>query len=727
MWILVILFMVSTGNDMYGQTAKSVSKDTLSFNLNEIVVTAKQTNVKLKGDKITFLVGKSVGGGVGSMYDILKTIPGIIIQNDGTIFLNGQGGVVILIDGKETYLSGSELCTFLKSIPSYSADKIDLITHPSVRYDANGKTSIIDIQTKKMGNRGFDILFNSDYSQGKDGEGHASTSLNLRKRKIYFHFIYSYYRGDWYNNLWVTRGFRKLHSSDTYLYLDQESRRRWSNYSHYFQSGFDYYATDKTTLGLSFTGSISHNKENSSMNDVFEKTYSQPDSSLNTIRYQPEERHYLAISTNMDHKIGTHGQSLNVYFDFLRYYYNKDQYLNSLSSLQVNPDSMKGNMGGTVYIYTGQANWNLPLGSCNMKAGIKSAFTSIDNKVDYKERRLSQWISDPTRNCRFIYKENINAAYVQLSKEGPKFSFDVGIRIEDTNTKGKLSGDEYPNDSSFTRHYINLFPLLSLEYRLNDNNKIAFSYNRRINRPKYNDMNPFLYIHDNYTYEQGNTNLKPELNDNCEITYLYKNLFQAGLFFNYTHDVILNNYIEKGNHQVYVTPDNLFYGISSGLRLNTINLPIFVFWNVNVNATFIYNYFRLPDDYNQKENQRFTSSLGLLNQFQLGKDWTIELSGSYNGKMATGQATIHPLYEANLGIEKKILGGNGSIKLFGHDIFHLYHLMMDLSTPTQQASTSERDNRLMVGLSFSYKFGRGMNLQKRHQDNSENENKRINL
>lgn len=95
--------------------------------------------------------------------------------------------------------------------------------------------------------------------------------------------------------------------------------------------------------------------------------------------------------------------------------------------------------------------------------------------------------------------------------------------------------------------------------------------------------------------------------------------------------------------------------------------------------------------------------------------------------MATGQATIHPLYEMNMGVEKKILGVNGSIKLFGHDIFHLYHLKMDLSTPTQQASTSERDNRLMVGLSFSYKFGRGMNLQKRHQDNSENENKRINL
>lgn len=727
------LFLMLITWGVMGQQLSAQTDTIPDQKIEEVVVTAKHPVVDIKADKMTYHIESSIAKSQGNLYEVLETLPGVMISNDGTIYLNGQSGINVLIDGKQTYLSGQELVTLLKSTPATTAEKIDLITHPSSRYDASGNSGLIDIQTKKIKLRGMNLTTNGNFSQGKYGSGNGSLTLNRRDGLFNFYLTYSYYQGKDCNSLQITRYFTNPYDSEKQeMVVRQDSYRKYPYTSHYYRAGVDIYATSRTTFGLFTGGNLFRGKAPGDMNTFFSKTVeADPDSTLHTFNLQDRNKRNFTTGISLTHRLDSTGKMFDGSFDYLHFGYKEKLDLQSAFRSQSGsfsiPDSLRGNVGSTINLYTGQTNLIFPFArTWKLEAGAKFSFISIDNDARYRNRSQGDWITNDAMSQRFIYNENINAGYIQCATSFSSFSVRAGLRLENTRINGRLAGGEAPVDSSFASNYTNLFPSLLVEYAFSQG-KLSLFYGKRIIRPNYGDLNPFVYIFDDYTFEQGNTALKPEKTDNLELTYICKELFKVGFTFSHTREVIVKSFFEKGDRRVYVTPMNLSNAISLGPRINTGNLSLTSFWDLNANLAYIYNRYKWPESSVNRSNKRATLIAGLTNQLNLGKGWSMELAGSYNGKMAAGQAIISPIWQVYGGIRKKILKNNGTISLFARDIFKSYCYKMELQVPGQHAFTSERQDNTVVGISFSYRFSRGYEMKESGRKSREDESKRINL
>ena len=718
----------------WGSAEAQIQNDTIADQkINEVVVTARRPTVSVKADKMTYFIDASPSKGTGSLYDTLITLPGVVVNNDGTIYLNGKSGVEVLMDGKQLYLSGQDLVNLLKSTPATTADKIDLITHPSARYDASGNSGLINIQSKKLKLQGINLSFNGNYAQSREGQGGSSLFMNIRKDKFNFYLGYSWYRQGYFNDLYTGRtplnNPREQAESQS---LQQDLYRTRLYNSHYYRGGFDYYLSPRTTIGVSTSGNLFTQRENGDMTNYFHSQEQRPDSALRTFNLDHVQKNNFMAGASLLHKLDTLGKELDLSFDYLRYHYLEDQLMNNLfaaDAASYSPrDTIKGDMEGGLHLYTGQFNLNVPVNrTWTLQAGAKFNYVKIENDANYQDRLSGDWVQNQALTSDFRYTENINAGYIQLGLNLAPFTLDAGLRLENTRIGGNLSGNSIQRDTVFKNHYTHLFPTFSLRYALKDNRSLALSYGRRINRPNYRDLNPFVYIYDNYTYEQGNTLLKPELSDNLELAYLHKDLLKAAFLVGLKQDVIVKSYQELEGLRMVVMPENMSSCLSLGGTLNTSNLSLTNFWTLNVNASVIYNRYRLPDNYPLRVNKRTTPSLGLSNQFAFGNGWSADITGMYIGKMAAGQATLHANWKVDAGIRKTIFNGKGTIQLYGRDIFHSWLSEVELQSPGWKAYIHERESSTMVGISFSYRFSKGTGTKESTRKSSIDESKRINL
>lgn len=701
--------------------------------LNEVVVVAKLPVLEMKADRMVYHLESSVVRNQGNLFEVLQTLPGVVVHTDGSIFMNGQSGVNVLIDGKQTYLSGQELASLLKSMPATAADKIDLITHPSARYDASGNSGLIDIHTKKIKLRGVNLSTSGNFVQGRYNNGYGSASLNRRDGRFNFYLTYSYYQGTTSNGFQTYRPFTDLSDlSKPQEIMDQHSDSRYPSRSHYYRAGVDFFASSRTTIGLSTSGNLRQDKTLGNIKTYFSTSQSTAsDSILHTQTVQERNRKNFDGGINLIHRFDSIGKILDASFDYLYFGYKATMYQHS--SLQ-NPtiqtakiDSLRGNTEGGIHLYTGQINVTLPLANdWKVEAGAKTSFVSIDNEALYANRIRGEWLPDRVLCQRFIYDENINAGYIQGSVALNKLYITAGLRVENTRIKGRQLGGIAAGDSSFTSRYTNLFPTLMLEYSL-PHGKLSLFYGKRIVRPNYGDLNPFVYIFDEYTYEQGNTALKPERTDQVEVAYALKDLLKVAFSFSRSHDVIMKSYVVNEDKRVFVAPMNLSTAFSLGPRINTGNLSLTSFWEVNANAALTYNNCKWIENQKERVNKRATLIAGLSNQFRFGKGWGMELSGFYNGKMAYGQGTFSPFWQMNGGVQKKVLKDKGAISLFARDLFHSFRQKMALDISGQRTMAIDLPDSRIVGISFSYRFSKGFEVKESRRKNSMDESKRINL
>lgn len=728
-FLAIVLLSALYGGDVYAQF---IMPDTIpDQDIQEVVVVAKLPELEIKADKMTYHLEASVVRNQGSLYDVLETLPGVVVNQDGTIYLNGKSGVNVLLDGKQTYLSGQELVNLLKSTPASTADKIDLITHPSARYDASGNSGLIDIHTKKIKLQGLNLSVNGGFSQGIRGKGNGSFSLNRRNGQFNFYLTYSFYKGNDQHDLKITRLYSEDLpglTSDLKLYQDSYIESPYA--SHYYRTGVDFYLSPKTMIGISTNGNLFHGKNEGNMKSSF-SLYPQtvPDSTGHTLNLNNRHKKNFSGGISLTHRFDSIGRALDASFDYLNFNSDEDQFIYNSFCNEIDQterhDSLRGDIRGNINLYAGQINLKLPFeNGWTLNAGIKSSYVSIDNHALYANRKRDTWSSDKDLTQDFSYKENINAAYLEGSVLFGQLSVQAGLRLENTRYKGRQMA--VTCDSSFSSHSIDLFPTVLLEHPVGKG-KLSLFYGKRINRPNYGDLNPSTYIFDNYTYERGNTLLKPEKTDNIELSYAFKALFKAGFLFSYTSRAMVKSYIIEENKRVFVTPLNLTRAISLGPRLNTGILSPASFWDLSGNVAFIYNRYQWSEELSNKVNDDCTWIAGLNNRFNFGRGWSAELFGSYNGRMAAGQATISSVWQVNCGVQKKILKNKATVSLFARDIFHSYRYNMELEVPGQQAFTKERYDNTLVGVSFSWRFSKGYETKESGRKSDIDQSKRINL
>ena len=387
--------------------------------LEEIMVTAKLPLVEISAGKTSYRMDASVTQSTGSLYDVLASLPGVVIDSNGNILLNGQSGATILMDGKPTYLSGDELMSLLKSTPATNADKIDLITQPSARHDAAGSSGLIDIRTRKIRLRGVNLALNGNGSLGRTGSGYGGASMNIRENKFNLYLNYSYYQGKDVIDLFIDRAFERDGGR-----MMQDSYRKRRNYSHYFRTGCDYYLNERTVWGVSLGGNFSRQRENAGMFTEIRET----GVAGNTYSHAEQNRNNVSAGTSMVHKLKREGGELSASFDYFHYYRVGNQLMDSFK-----PDTLKGDMKGNTDLYVGQIDAVYPLSEVwKLQAGVKTSFVTIDNTAGYMRPSVSGWLPDGALGSRFVYDENINASYLQVGYEKDRLKISAGLRLEHT-------------------------------------------------------------------------------------------------------------------------------------------------------------------------------------------------------------------------------------------------------------------------------------------------------
>ncbi len=698
--------------------------------LSDIVVTASRKDVEFSPGKMTVNLSSSLSKSQGNIFDVLKIMPGVFIKEDGTVALNGQTGTKIFVNGKSTYLSGENLVNLLRSMPATSVNKVELITHPSAQYDASGNSGIINLNTDKYFFRGTNLSVHTRYTQGKYTSGNAGFNLAYRTSKICVFSDYSFYKGTGYNDLKVRRDdldFITQEPLDKSMY--QNTYRKWNYDTHYYRVGIDYDLSSKLFFGLYSNGFIMDRRQNGSINSKIMDSESVLYSELSTQNRNNKYPRSYSGGVNLAYKPTTETE-WNNYFDYVYHeqpenHFQYDKYYDFFPEYSTQ-DTLKGDMGGDIHIYAGESNITFPVWKSKVRAGLKTSFISVGNSTVYHNFVNNEWEVNPLLSKQFSYDENINAGYIQIERSfTDNLSLQAGLRLENTNVKGNVYQQMADTDSSYSGHYTNLFPSLTVEYKLSNDNAVSILYARRINRPNYNDMNPFIYIFDNYLHEQGNPNLKASLSDNIELSFVLKNKVNMSLFFLHVKDPITKSFHLTENDRMLIYPDNLSSGYTYGLRMNTTTFKPTVWWQLNANLSLNYRKYKWFFFDNPEKVSVFTPVIGLNNQFEFAKSWMTEISMSFRGKTKDGQYTFKPLFRTYAGIRKHILKGNGTISLTVDDVFQSGLIRGRIKMPGQYYVSREREQGRLFHISFSYRFKQGRGAKESNRKRGIDESNRI--
>lgn len=640
-----------------------------STELAEVVVTAQRPLLEIKPDKMVFNVEGSVNASGSDAMELLRKAPGVIVDNNDNIALMGRNGVQIYIDGKPSPLSGSDLATYLKTLQSTDIDAIEIITNPSAKYDAEGNAGIINIRLKKNKNLGANGNVTLDYSVGEVARYTGSINGNYRNKNMNLFGNYSYNDGS-------NTNFLNMYREQNGLVFDQRSLSEGSWQGHNFKLGADFFINDKNTVGIMVNGyNTDFLWKSSSRTPIFTSGSSMIDSVL------------IASSRN-DGKANNYNVNLNYRFDDAKgktWNLDADYGIFENNGLEYQPNSYKdatetemlqeriyrNETPTDINIATFKIDHERPLFGGQLGTGAKFSYVTTDNTFHTFNVINGENILDQNRSNQFDYTENVNAIYANYGRQlNSKLNIQAGIRMERTNSTGDLTALHESDEDYVERHYIDFFPSGGITYTLNQKNTFQLNYSRRINRPSYQDLNPFLNRMDELTFEKGNPFLKPEYANSIQLTHSWNYKLTTSLSYSHTKDLITRIIDTSGVTGSYITWLNLAKQETYSLNVSA-PIPVTDWWSMFTTATGFYS--RNQADYGDGKTINLdVKSFNLYSQqtFKLPYDISLEVSGFYSSpSLWGGTFEMDAMWSIDAGVQKKVLGGKGNLRLSVSDIF----------------------------------------------------------
>ena len=706
---------------------KTIELIPVAKSIAAVTVTSKKPLIEQKAGKTVINVEASATNTGLNALELLEKSPGVSVDNDGNISVKGKQGVMILIDGKPTYLSGADLAALLKSMQSSSLEQIEIMTNPPAKYDAAGNSGVINIKTKKGIVRGMNGSVNANYTQGLYPRFNGGANLNYRNDKLNLFGGYNAGKYEGFNKLTIDRN---LYDENKVLErsIDQLSRPHWNGYYHSAKLGMDYYFSKKDVAGVVVNINTNNNDEEpvskSNIRDangnIESKFYSIGDNNRNSLN--------LSTNFNYKHTFDSTGREISADLDYV-YYDNHAK--NRLTTQSLDPDDNKvgedvillGDIPSLIKIYSGKIDYVHPFkGGIRLEAGLKTSFVNTDNQVDYLRNQGSEWMPD-ARSNHFLYKENINAGYAILSKTIKKWEINAGLRLENTVARGR----QVRNDSSFKRDYTNLFPNVGIGFNASETHQFNMSYSRRISRPNYDDLNPFIFFLDSLTYRQGNPYLQPQFTNNVELSHTFKRILTTTINYTVTNDIItdlLKQNTEK--NETYQTRDNFSKMTQVGIALMA-NYNITKWWSANAYVNIYNNHYVGLYNLDPVDIQ-FTSMQANMNQnFTLGKGWNWEVSGWFRTKGTEGLLVMNPMGALNSGISKQLFKKKGTLKLGIRDILFTQQFSGTVKYSDVDVKIASRRDSRQVNISFNYRFGKtNIKPERRRNGGATDEQNRVN-
>ena len=679
--------------------------------LKEVTVVTKKPFIEQQVDRTVINVENSIVASGNTALEVLEKAPGVTIdrQND-QIILQGKQGVIVMIDGKQTYLSAQEVSNLLKNTPSDNIEKIEIITNPSSKYDAAGNSGIINIRMKKNLNFGTNGTVIAGAGYGRYEKANGSLRLNHRTAKLNAFGNYSFNHRKSFQENEINRVMPE--TDTTFLYFDQASRRpNWFD-GHNYRAGLDYFASKKSTFGVLVTGfSNVFNQDNALNKTIISNQAGQVTDKANT--WVTVRNGWRNVTGNLNYKYDLDGKGREFTtdldysrFDGKSYNYLLTRYFDANDQENRLPNEIRNNMPSAIDIWAFKADYVHPTKKGKFEAGVKSSYVQSDNNLMYDNREDSEWVRVDSSSNHFNYHENINAAYGNYSvKLNKKTSLQAGLRVEHTRAEGVSETVGAANKRVF-REYVNLFPTLFLSRQLDTNHVLNFSYSRRIDRPNYQDLNPFRFYLDRFTYQEGNPYLQPQYTNSFQVTHVFKGAFSTSLGYSRIQDVIVREVPGqvKERNETFVMANNLDKQDNLNLTLS-FPVPIRKWWTIQNNVTVLYNQYNtvyLDQVYNVDV---VSWNAYMANNFVLGKGLTGELAGWYNSAGLYGFFRSQPMGGFSLGVQKQLFNNKGNVKVNVNDPLWLNRFRGSTEFEQINFRIHSRWESRVARVTFTYNFG----------------------
>lgn len=699
--------------------------------IEAVTVTATVPFIQRKIDRTIVTPDALIANAGSNALEVLERAPGVSVDQNGVISLKGRTGVNVYINDKPSYLSGSDLEAYLRSLPASSIKNIEIIENPPAKYEAAGNAGIININIKRNTLKGFYGNTAVSYRRSRYNGSNNSLNLNYNREKVSF-------TANMYGGFWES--FQDLNINRYYLdnngalatSFEQNSFNNRKGFYLNGKFGLDFYPTEKSTFGISYKGTHSPDSRAIDNTSIVSDNMGNLQQEVVADNLSEATLGSNIFSGYFTRKTDTIGGQFSIDADYVQYVSGNDQVFQNFqfdaAGNLTYKDRINGEIPSEISIYAVKTDYSKPFkNNSKFEAGLKSAFTQTDNEAIYTNTIDGVTSPDYSLSNRFLYDEWINAAYANYQIQAGKIGLQFGLRGELTRLEGNQLGNALVSDTSFIRTYASLFPTFYASTELDSagNHGLNFTYGRRIDRPYFQDLNPFISPFDKFTFYTGNPNLLPTFSHNTSLTYSFKNMMNVSLSYSLTTDEIRET-LEIQNGIYFSRPGNIASSQFVSLSVDG-NIPISKWYRLNGYLELAYVQFDSELYTQQLNSSGLNAFITLTNSFILKNDWSFEISGRWLNNHTASQLVIKGFGSMDAGLRKKILKDKGAIRIAANDIFYsrIGSGIINNLEQTNADWNSTFDSR-SVTITFSYRFGKStMNKQKRNSSGSEGEQNRL--
>lgn len=696
--------------------------------LGEVQVTGRQPVIERQLDRLVVHVDQLPAVAGGSAYDVIKGTPGVTVTADDAIGMQGKSGVLVLIDDRPVRLSQDALANMLRNMPAESIQTLEVITTPPAKYDAEGNAGILNIRTKQRQQPGWNADLTLRGAQGHYSRYGGGAVVGLKQKRIDLNGSYFLGRTRSFEDITqyaTQRGPGQALPSELQAVSHRVSTARY----HDAKAQLDVKTGPKSSAGVVANLYV---LANPSQGIGTARTFvgTQPtDTTVQTQSRLGNSSFNYSVDGYYTVQLDSVGKSVSVDANYARFGTDQQQDFSNQTVDEARtqplggPEQLRSGLTGGTFIHSLKADVTLPFPKFKLETGVKYSQVTATNDFLFERELGGGWVADARRTNQFEYQENIYAAYGSASRDWQKLSLQLGLRSEYTRTLGTSRTTQTSNRNN----YFQLFPTVYAQYKFSPAYQLNLSYSRRIERPAYSSLNPFLSYQSQYFSNQGNPFLQPSFTDAVEWTNVFSHDLSVAPFFNYTRQFASEYPLQDlATRETTYTYGNLGYAYNYGI---TVIAP-FTFgkrWKVDNNLTVYEQAFHSTYTAEPQRSRLLVYNLSVTNAFTLTPHLTAQLSGYYNSPTIQGFYRSVSYYALNAGATLKLLDNKAILSLSLADLFYTERGAADVHYASQDFGFYRRNDTRLLRLSFTYKLGNtGLGRKSQREGAGQEERNRAN-
>ena len=687
--------------------------------LKEVTVTGTTPMLELHADRTVVNVDRLNTAGENAL-EILKKAPGVTLDKDDNVVYRGSTGVNVLIDGKLTYMSGGALSAYLKSLPASAISQIELMPNPPASMDAAGTAGVLNIKLRRSQLPGLSGTYNLNGGYGRYEKSWAGTNLSYNVGKVRLFARLDGGRYNSFNRLTMVRTIRDS-------LFNQENLWRPLTYTGTYATGADVALTAKQNIGIQLRGSADQTTALRTSNSVTTDLTGNPGGRRQMTNPENSTNTNQALNLYYRFALDSTGRELSADVDYVRYASISNQRFNNLvfgaGSEQSRPaEQLRSAASSETTIRAAKIDYVHPFAGTKWRAetGVKTSWVTSRSAIQFDKLAGSDWQADALRTNQFQYDEHISAGYFSVNTAINRLELKAGLRGELTQTTGRSATTGQQVD----RSYFQLFPSAFASYKITEHDQVSASVSRRISRPNYQSLNPFLNYTDFYTAQQGNPFLAPSLSQSFVFNYLHKD-FQI-LSMSYLHETNSVNNVVTQNDATKVstsTPQNLAQ--TSTLTLSSGgHTDITKWWGMDNQLSGSYTQVETTVEAQSVRLASYNWEASSNHTLILPRSYKLTVGGDYSSPAVMGLFRTKANGQLNLGLKKQIWAEKASLSLRVNDVFNTSRFRSTLQYNNVNQTWNNQWESRRVTLTFTCKIGSGK-TQTRHAAASADEEGRV--